>query len=45
MKWDGKIWVGVYKSFEEAPSDTGYFDKKKWLRQEEEVCKVKVKAS
>ena len=38
MKWNGKVWEGVYKDFNEAPNDTGFFDKEKWLEQEKSEC-------
>jgi len=43
MKWNGKIWEGVYKDFDEAPNETGFFDKEKWLKQEESACFKKIK--
>ena len=43
MRWNGRIWEGVYKKFAEAPNDSGYFEKEKWLKQEEDKCNKKIK--
>ncbi|MDG2252934.1 MAG: methyltransferase, TIGR04325 family [Methylophilaceae bacterium] len=40
-KWNGKIWEGVYESFYEAPKNTDFFNKRKWLEQEESKCDKK----